>query len=157
MNDKTFLDELNKTSNAFNEAMKEIENQEEAWWNSLTEDERINAFCCVSRRIYQGDVKEKRSFRGILYDICQFGPEAYVAAQHAGYLTIHNLIGSGMDYENMCCANKVIVESDAETFELDFGDRTVEFSYDSETKTLTIKKKPLSWFEQQMMEKNGEK
>ena len=55
MNDKTFLDELNKTSNAFNEAMNEIENQEEAWWNSLTEDERINAFCCVSRRIYRGE------------------------------------------------------------------------------------------------------
>ena len=89
--------------------------------------------------------------------MCGFGPEAYVVAQHAGYLTIHNLIGSGMDYENMCCANKVIVESDTETFKLDLGNRTVEFSYDSETKTLTITKKPLSWFEQQMMEKNGEK
>ena len=55
MSDKSFLDACQEASKSFNEAMSEVENQEEAWWNSLTEDERINAFCCVSRRIYRGE------------------------------------------------------------------------------------------------------
>jgi hypothetical protein len=64
--------------------------QQEAFWNSLTKEQQLDAFCAVVARIYQGEILENRSYRGVLYDIFGFGPEAYMPAQLAGYLTIHN-------------------------------------------------------------------
>lgn len=77
-------------SRRFNEAMKALEDEQEAYWNSLTKEQQLKAFCAVSRRIFQGEIKEKRSYRGVLYDVFGFGPDAYVQAQDAGYLAIHN-------------------------------------------------------------------
>lgn len=86
------LDSLAELSKTFNEAFKEIEREEEVFWDSLTDDQRISAFCCVSRRIHKGDVVDNGTYRYVLYDVCEFGPEAYARAQMAGYLDIHNCI-----------------------------------------------------------------
>jgi hypothetical protein len=79
-------------SNAFVEAMKQIEDEEEEFWSKLTEEEQLKAFCCVVRRIHKGELVDDRSYRGVLYDVFEFGPESYVRAQMAGYLDIHNAI-----------------------------------------------------------------
>lgn len=88
-------EEWNESSRTFKEVMKEIEDYQEDWWNSLSEEERLKAFCCISRRIYQGEFVERRSYRGMLYDVMGFGPEAYAQAQDAGYLEIHNALYVG--------------------------------------------------------------
>ena len=85
-------DEWNDISNRFNEAMKEIEDEQEKFWESLSKEDQLKAFCAVSRRIFDGEIKEQRSYRGVLYDVFEFGPEAYAPAQMAGYLAIHNAI-----------------------------------------------------------------
>ena len=85
-------DEWNELSNQFTEAMKEIEDDQEKFWESLSKEDQLKAFCAVSRRIFKGDIKEQRSYRGVLYDVFGFGPEAYAPAQMAGYLAIHNAI-----------------------------------------------------------------
>ena len=77
---------------AFNDAFLELEKEQEAFWNGLTEDQRLNVFCAISRRLYDGEIEENRSYRGILYDVMGFGPEAYVPAQVAGFLELHNAI-----------------------------------------------------------------
>lgn len=80
-------------------AMKRIEDESEKYWNSLTKEQQLDVFCAVVRRIYDGEVDHPRSYRGVLYDIFGFGPEAYAQAQMAGYLTLHNLImGENHDY-----------------------------------------------------------
>ena len=89
--------EWQEASNAFQEAMNAIEREEEAWWNSLTEDQQISALCCVSRRIHEGDIRQKGSYRYVLYQVFGFGPEAYARAQLAGYLAIHNSIYTSED------------------------------------------------------------
>ena len=73
-------------------AVKALEARQEEWWNSLTKEEQLNAFCAVSRRIYQGEIQAKGTYRYVLYDVFGFGPESYMAAQEAGYLAIHNSI-----------------------------------------------------------------
>lgn len=83
---------LNEFSKVFNEVMDEIEKESEAYWNSLSKEDQLKAFCAVSRRIVQGELVDKGSYRHVLYGVFGFGPEAYAPAQLAGYLTIHNSI-----------------------------------------------------------------
>jgi len=87
--DKVSLDEI---SRAWNEAMDAIEQDSERYWNSLTKEQQLDAFCAVCRRIYKGDIEDKGTYRYVLYNVFGFGPEAYAQAQMAGYLTIHNSI-----------------------------------------------------------------
>ena len=88
---------LVETGNAFMEDMKATEDQQEQFWNSLSKEDQIKCFCAVSRRIYRGEIEERGTYRYVLYQVFGFGPEAYVQAQDAGYLAIHNTIWDGQD------------------------------------------------------------
>jgi hypothetical protein len=79
-------------SQTFNDAFLELEKEQEAFWNGLSEDEQLSAFCAISRRLFDGEIENRRSYRGILYDVMGFGPGAYVPAQVAGFLELHNSI-----------------------------------------------------------------
>jgi hypothetical protein len=75
---------------------QEMENsfreQENKLWNSLSEDDKLNAFCYVVRKLVEGELRDKRSYRGVLYDTFEFGLESYVRAQIAGFIDLHNSI-----------------------------------------------------------------
>jgi hypothetical protein len=90
-------DKMQELSDTFNKVMKEIEQDEENFWLSLTKEQQLCCFNAVCRRIYEGELEKKGSYRYILYDIFGFGPEAYARAQMAGFLSLHNSI---FDYEN---------------------------------------------------------
>jgi len=66
--------------------------ESEAFWQNLTEEQRLYAFYSVCKRIYQGDMVEQRSYRGVLYDTFGFGAEAYMIGMECGYMEIHNAI-----------------------------------------------------------------
>jgi hypothetical protein len=87
---KTALQELADLSEDFQKAIDEQVEQEEAFWNSLSQEEQLSAFCCVARRINEGELKERTTYRGMLYGVMGFGPEAYSRALEAGYMSIHN-------------------------------------------------------------------
>lgn len=89
---ETALKAFGEYSKMFQEAMDLIEKDSEAFWNSLSKDDQLKAFCAVSRRIHQGEIVDKGSYRHVLYGVFGFGPEAYAPAQCAGYLDIHNAI-----------------------------------------------------------------
>ena len=72
--------------------MNKAKAEQEEYWNSLTEEQRLMAFCAVTRRIFDGEIQQRGSYRYVLYSVFGFGPEAYGLAQEAGYLTIHNAI-----------------------------------------------------------------
>jgi len=95
------LVDLEETSNAFMNAMNEIKDEQEAYWDSLTKEEQLKAFCAVARRIHKGEVELRGSYRYVLYNVFGFGPEAYVQAQLAGYLDIHNAIYTGVEIEQV--------------------------------------------------------
>lgn len=93
------LQELAAAGELMREAAKQFEKDSEAAWNALDKEQQLMLFCAVVRRIYDGEVKERRSYRGVLYDVFGFGPESYAPAQYAGYLTIHNMIYEAVDLE----------------------------------------------------------
>ena len=90
--DEQTLKAWDEFSDMFNNAMNEIEQQHEEYWNSLTKEQQLAAFCAVSRRIHQGEIVDQGSYRYVLYNVFGWGPEAYAPAQLAGYLDIHNAI-----------------------------------------------------------------
>jgi ferredoxin-fold anticodon binding domain-containing protein len=94
-------DELKEASNAFVKAMNEIQEDQEKFWSSLSTEDQLKAFCCVVRRIYDGEIRNPRSYRGVLYDVFGFGPEAYAQAQQAGFLSLHNSIMSDEEFNEL--------------------------------------------------------
>jgi hypothetical protein len=94
MNENTekAMHELSEMSQKFEAAMKAEEDHQEQYWNSLSKEQQLMAFCAISRRIFDGEIKQGGTYRYVLYDVFGFGPEAYVPAQCAGYLSIHNAI-----------------------------------------------------------------
>jgi hypothetical protein len=92
VSNEELLQKLSEASSQFVEAMKHLENEQEAYWNSLTTEQQLMCFCAVSRRIHKGEIEDGGTYRWVLYDVFDFGPEAYAAAQDAGYLSIHNCI-----------------------------------------------------------------
>lgn len=92
MDKKPLEDNLNEISNAFNDAFDALKKEQEEFWNSLSHDDQLKAFCAVVRRIHEGEIEKKGSYRYVLYNVFNFSPEAYAQAQMAGYLAIHNAI-----------------------------------------------------------------
>lgn len=99
MQNENFLDNLRELSKIISESLDKIEQEQEDYWASLSKDDQLKAFCCVIRRIYQGELIDKGSYRHILYETFGFDLESYMQAQRAGYIEIHNLLGKN-DAEN---------------------------------------------------------
>lgn len=85
------MKDLDEISEQFNRVMDEIRDEREQYWNSLSKDEQLKCFCAVVERIMQAE-NEGHSYRGILYHVFEFGPEAYARAQLSGFLELHNNI-----------------------------------------------------------------
>ncbi len=86
------MEELSELGQQFQKVVDAMEKEQEEYWNSLTKEQQLMAFCAMSRRIVDGEIKQRGTYRYVLYNVFGFGPEAYMPAQCAGYLDIHNAI-----------------------------------------------------------------
>lgn len=87
-----FDDEL---ANKFKLWELELEEDHDKFWNGLSKDDQLKAFCSVMRRLYKAEIEQNSSYRHTLYDVFGFGHESYVQAQISGFLAIHNAIWDG--------------------------------------------------------------
>jgi hypothetical protein len=87
-----FSEEL---TNNFKRWEQELEQDHDKFWNGLSCEDQLKAFCSVMRRLYKAEIEENSSYRRTLYDVFGFGPESYVQAQVSGFLAIHNAIWDG--------------------------------------------------------------
>ena len=87
-----FDDEL---ANSFKLWELELEEDHSKFWNSLSKDDQLKAFCSVMRLLHKAELEEHGSYRYTLYDVFGFGPESYAQAQLSGFLAIHNAIWDG--------------------------------------------------------------
>jgi F0F1-type ATP synthase delta subunit len=90
------IEVLEEFSEVFRVAMQSFEKEEEEFWNSLSKEDQLKAFCAVVRRIHKAELIENRSYRGVLYDTFGFGLEAYAQAHCAGFIDIHNKLYDGV-------------------------------------------------------------
>jgi len=99
---KDFLDspKWEEASKAFNDGINAFQKEADDLWQALPYDDKLKLFCAMSKLIYEGEIKQRGTYRYVLYDVFDFGPDAYVPAQCAGYLAIHNAIFDGEEVAN---------------------------------------------------------
>jgi hypothetical protein len=95
------MDALHESGNVFAKAMDEYQQMANSYYSGLEPEEQLWAFCAIVEKLCQGELDEHRSYRGILYDVFGWGPEAYAAAQCAGFLSLHNSIYRFEDLESV--------------------------------------------------------
>lgn len=98
---RTFLEEQDKFAKAMQEGSERFDKESDEFWESLTYEQQLNAFHSVCKRIYQGDVVDGRSYRGVLYSVFGFGPDSYLVGMECNYMDLHNYIQEGVaSYRN---------------------------------------------------------
>jgi len=78
------------------EIQEDIEKQTEAdmdeWWNQLSKDDQMKAFYSVVKRLVDGELTQKGSYRYVLYEVFGFDIESYMLGMMCGYMELHNSI-----------------------------------------------------------------
>jgi len=86
------MEALMEIGKVMEESAKQYEAETDAWWKALSMEEQERAFFSVVKRIYQGEIVDRGSYRYVLYDVFGFGPESYSIGMECGYLELHNAI-----------------------------------------------------------------
>ena len=134
------LEIISEMGEKMREAMIEHEKKNDEWWDSLTEQEREDAFYAVCKRIWQADGKDGGSYRYALYDVFGFDPSMYALGMECGYMSIHNAICEGEEFSKMKSVNRVeVVDRNGRSYTnyLKTGE-TVKFSLQDDDKTLKV-------------------
>ena len=66
------------------------DSEADGFWNSLSKEDQLKCFYSVCKRIHEGDIVNRGSYRYVLYDVFGFGLEAYSVGMKCGYMEIHN-------------------------------------------------------------------
>lgn len=90
------MDEYHKASREISEMMEQlrIEHDDAAdkFWNSLSYEDKCNAFHAVVQRLVQGELDVKGSYRYVLYDVFGFNEGMYIRGMDCGFMRLHNAI-----------------------------------------------------------------
>ena len=90
--DKKLTDALDELSEIYRGIAEEYETDCNNYWNNLSKEDQQKAFYSVIKRVARGELIEKRSYRGILYDVFGWGPEAYGMGMECNFMELHNAI-----------------------------------------------------------------
>jgi len=130
-------------------AYKQREEENDAWWEGLTEQEREDAFYAVCKRIYKGDIVDNGSYRYVLYDTFGFDHGMYVDGMNCGYMAIHNAIFDGEELQRMKGVNRFeVIDDRGRTYVkyLDKGEG-IKYALQDDNRTLKVFIDKLSWKE----------
>ena len=100
------LHALSDLGQEMEKSRKQYEEENDAWWNGLSEQEREDDFFAVVKRIHKADLQDGGSYRYALYNVFGFDPGMYMKGMDCGYMAIHNAIGDGEDYQAMRGVNR---------------------------------------------------
>jgi hypothetical protein len=86
---KTLLAELAEEQEKIE---KQFDAEMDEWWNAMSKEDQMKAFYSVVKRVVDGELVQKGSYRYILYEVFGFGPESYMIGIMAGFMSLHNSI-----------------------------------------------------------------
>lgn len=95
------LQELSDLGQEQEAAKARFESKVDSWWDNLTEQEREWAFYSVVKRIYEGEVVDKGTYRHVLYNKFKFGRNMYTLGMDCGYMALHNSIMTDEQFNEM--------------------------------------------------------
>ena len=134
------LQELSDIGQEMEQIQKEYESKTDAWWNSLTQQEREDAFYSVVKRIHKAEIQDEGTYRYALYDVFGFDGGMYMQGMDCGYMQLHNTIGDGTDYQKMKNVNRIEVIDDTGRIFVKYleKDEKPRYSLQDDNKTLKI-------------------
>ena len=97
MTKKSLRDTLAELSELQEDIEKETEREMDEWWNAMSKDDQMKAFYSVMKRLVDGELEQKGSYRYVLYDVFGFGPESYMLGMMCGYMALHNSINRDVE------------------------------------------------------------
>jgi hypothetical protein len=150
MNDKEeFFNNLDELRTAYDEGRKMYEDENDSWWNGLTEKEREDAFYAVCKRIYQTDVKDRGTYRWALYEVFGFDMGMYGRGMDCGYMDIHNCLFDGEELAKMKSVNRFeVIDDTGRTYTKYLkDDEGIKYSLQDDDKTLKVFIDKLRWKE----------
>jgi len=89
---KSLMETLSELSEIQEVIEKQIDTDMDEWWNGLSKDGQMKAFYSVVKRLVDGELTQKGSYRYVLYDVFGFGMESYMLGMMCGYMSLHNSI-----------------------------------------------------------------
>lgn len=92
MTKKSLMDTLAQLSELQEDIEKKTEREMDEWWNAMSKDDQMKAFYSVVKRLVDGELEQKGSYRYVLYDVFGFGPESYMLGMMCGFMALHNSI-----------------------------------------------------------------
>lgn len=92
MTKKSLMDTLTELSELQEDLEKQTEREMDEWWNTMSKDDQMKAFYSVVKRLVDGELEQKGSYRYVLYDVFGFGPESYMLGMMCGFMSLHNSI-----------------------------------------------------------------
>lgn len=123
------LDGLAAKWEDWSEVWSEYHDKAEEFWNSLTEEQREQAFYWVTSKIHEAEIANSSSYRTVLYDYFGFDPGAYVVGMESGYMSIHNALHDGSAMMEMEQANQLVITCDGEEVYASESGMTVEYEH----------------------------
>ena len=81
-----------RLSEAMESGIEQYEAKNNEWWNSLSEDERMDAFYAVVKRIHKAELIDKGTYRWALYEVFGFDESMYTRGMDCGFMDLHNAI-----------------------------------------------------------------
>jgi len=90
----------------------------DAFWASLSVEDKQNAFHAVVQRLKQGEIEEGGSYRYVLYDVFGFDLDMYVRGMSCGFMDLHNHIMTGEQYKQAYKSHQPAWEEDNERMDI---------------------------------------
>jgi hypothetical protein len=145
------LQALSGIGQEMEKAKIEFEAKNDAWWTALSETEREDAFYAVCKRLFQGEIKQRGTYRYVLYDVFGFDPGIYVAGMECGFMALHNAIFDGDDLQKMKSVNRVEVIDDTGRAYVKYLDKDegIKYTLQDDDKTLKVFIDKTAWKEDQ--------
>lgn len=134
------LQELSDIGQEIEAAKARFESKVDSWWDKLSEQDREWAFYSVCKRIAQAELREKSTYRKVLYGHFGFGPNMYASGMDCGFMAIHNAIFDGEEKMAMESINRLEVIDGTGRICVRYlkDDEKVRYSLQDDNRTLKI-------------------
>jgi hypothetical protein len=134
------LQKLSDIGQEMEKSRKVYEHDNDTWWDGLSETEREDAFYAVCKRLHQGELKERGSYRYVLYNVFGFDPGMYARGMDCGFMALHNAIYDGEELVEMKSVNRfeVIDETGRAYTKYLKDDEGIKYSLQDDKRTLKV-------------------
>ena len=134
------LQQLSDLGQEMEKVRKVYEHDNDTWWNGLSETEREDAFYAVCKRLQQGELKDRGSYRHVLYSVFGFDPGMYASGMDCGFMALHNAIFDGEELVEMKSVNRfeVIDETGRAYTKYLKDDQGIKYSLQDDKRTLKV-------------------